>query len=144
MIKVIGVRFKKAGKIYYFSPAEFNIEKGNYVIVETARGIEFGECVVGMKEIKEEEKPADDNNNSEVVKDDKNDDVVNKNPYTNYESLEELKAALPYEFNSYDDLFTEMTDVTYSLIANKEGNPIVHIEAYKETNGTPITFTKML
>ena len=55
MIKVIGVRFKKAGKIYYFSPAEFNIEKGNYVIVETARGIEFGECVVGMKEIKEEE-----------------------------------------------------------------------------------------
>ena len=55
MIKVIGVRFKKAGKIYYFSPADLNIEKGNYVIVETARGIEFGECVVGIKEIKEEE-----------------------------------------------------------------------------------------
>lgn len=55
MIKVIGVRFKKAGKIYYFSPAELNIEKGSYVIVETARGIEFGECVVGIKEIKEEE-----------------------------------------------------------------------------------------
>ena len=55
MIKVIGVRFKKAGKIYYFSPAELKIEKGNYVIVETARGIEFGECVVGIKEIKEEE-----------------------------------------------------------------------------------------
>ena len=88
---------------------------------------------------KEEEKPTDDNNNSEVVKDDKNDDVANKNPYTNYESLEELKVALPYEFNSYDDLFTEMTDVTYSLIANKEGNPIVHIEAYKETKDTLIT-----
>ncbi|MBE6063541.1 MAG: stage 0 sporulation protein [Clostridium butyricum] len=55
MIKVIGVRFKKAGKIYYFSPADLEIEKGNFVIVETARGIEFGECVVGMKEIKEEE-----------------------------------------------------------------------------------------
>lgn len=55
MIKVIGVRFKKAGKIYYFSPAEFEIKKGNYVIVETARGIEFGECVIGLKEIKEEE-----------------------------------------------------------------------------------------
>ena len=55
MIKVIGVRFKKAGKIYYFSPADLKIEKGNYVIVETARGIEFGECVVGIKEIKEEE-----------------------------------------------------------------------------------------
>ena len=55
MIKVIGVRFKKAGKIYYFSPAEFQIKKGDYVIVETARGIEFGECVIGLKEIKEEE-----------------------------------------------------------------------------------------
>ena len=55
MIKVIGVRFKKAGKIYYFSPADLKIGKGNYVIVETARGIEFGECVVGIKEIKEEE-----------------------------------------------------------------------------------------
>lgn len=55
MIKVIGVRFKKAGKIYYFSPADFDIKKGQYVIVETARGIEFGECVIGIKEISEEE-----------------------------------------------------------------------------------------
>lgn len=55
MIKVIGVRFKKAGKIYYFSPLELDIKKGNYVIVETARGIEFGECVIGIKEIKEED-----------------------------------------------------------------------------------------
>lgn len=55
MIKVIGVRFKKAGKIYYFDPAELEVKKGDYVIVETARGIEFGECVIGIKEIKEEE-----------------------------------------------------------------------------------------
>lgn len=55
MIKVIGVRFKKAGKIYYFSPADFDIKRGQYVIVETARGIEFGECVIGIKEISEEE-----------------------------------------------------------------------------------------
>ena len=55
MINVIGVRFKQAGKIYYFSPAELSIKKGEYVIVETARGIEFGECVIGLKEIKEEE-----------------------------------------------------------------------------------------
>lgn len=55
MIKVIGVRFKQAGKIYYFSPAEFEIKKGDYVIVETARGIEFGECVIGIKEIQEDE-----------------------------------------------------------------------------------------
>ena len=55
MIKVIGVRFKKAGKIYYFSPSGFPIQKGDYVIVETARGIEFGECVIGIKQIREED-----------------------------------------------------------------------------------------
>ena len=55
MIKVIGVRFKKAGKIYYFDPTDLAIEKGNYVVVETARGIEFGECVIGIKEVKEED-----------------------------------------------------------------------------------------
>lgn len=55
MINVIGVRFKQAGKIYYFSPAELPIKKGDYVIVETARGVEFGECVIGIKEIKEED-----------------------------------------------------------------------------------------
>lgn len=55
MIKVVGVRFKKAGKIYYFDPIDLNINKGNYVVVETARGIEFGECVIGIKEIKESE-----------------------------------------------------------------------------------------
>lgn len=54
MVKVIGVRFKKAGKIYYFGPDEYKIKKGDFVIVETARGIEFGECVIGIKEIPEE------------------------------------------------------------------------------------------
>lgn len=55
MIEVVGVRFKKAGKIYYFDPAGLKIKKDNYVVVETARGIEFGECVIGIKEIKESE-----------------------------------------------------------------------------------------
>lgn len=53
MIQVIGVRFKKAGKIYYFDPNGLEIKKGDYVVVETARGIEFGECVIGIKEILE-------------------------------------------------------------------------------------------
>ncbi|ATD53899.1 PSP1 domain-containing protein [Clostridium chauvoei] len=53
MIKVVGVRFKKAGKIYYFDPKDLDIKKGNYLVVETARGIEFGECVIGLKEIPE-------------------------------------------------------------------------------------------
>ncbi len=55
MIDVVGVRFKKAGKIYYFAPVNLNIIAGDYVIVETARGIEFGECVIGPKKITEKE-----------------------------------------------------------------------------------------
>ena len=55
MIKVVGIRFKKAGKIYYFDPGDFKIEKGQNVIVETIRGIEFGQCVAEQKEISENE-----------------------------------------------------------------------------------------
>lgn len=55
MIKVIGVRFKKAGKIYYFDPLGYGIEKDSAVIVETARGIEFGQCVVGIREVSDKE-----------------------------------------------------------------------------------------
>ena len=53
MYKVVGVRFKKAGKIYYFDPGEYSLEKGQYVIVETARGIEYGKVVVSMKQVGE-------------------------------------------------------------------------------------------
>lgn len=55
MVIVVGVRFKKAGKIYYFDPDNIDIKKDDYVIVETARGIEFGQAVVGIKQISEEE-----------------------------------------------------------------------------------------
>lgn len=55
MVTVVGVRFKKAGKIYYFSPGELKIEKGDSIIVETARGIEFGQCVIEPREIQEED-----------------------------------------------------------------------------------------
>lgn len=55
MVTVVGVRFKKAGKIYYFDPDNIYIEKENYVIVETARGVEFGQVVVGPKEVSEDE-----------------------------------------------------------------------------------------
>ncbi len=52
---VVGIRFKKAGKIYYFDPDNIDIERDNDVIVETARGIEFGRVVVGPKSITEDE-----------------------------------------------------------------------------------------
>ena len=53
MEKVIGVRFGNAGKIYYFSPGKLYIPKGKHVIVETARGVEYGYVVVGTKEVEE-------------------------------------------------------------------------------------------
>lgn len=55
MIKVIGVRFRKAGKIYYFDPDGLEITNENFVIVETARGVEFGNVVKGVMEITDEE-----------------------------------------------------------------------------------------
>ena len=42
MVKVAGIRFKKAGKVYYFDPDDIELKKGDNVIVETARGLEFG------------------------------------------------------------------------------------------------------
>lgn len=51
MTKVIGVCFKPNGKIYYFAPAELEIKKGDYVIVETARGTECGEVAQGVHEV---------------------------------------------------------------------------------------------
>ena len=51
MKKVISVRFKDNGKSYYFDPADADIKAGDYVIVETARGIECGEVVQGVREI---------------------------------------------------------------------------------------------
>lgn len=55
MIKVVGVRFKKAGKVYYFDPGDIDVKLYDFVIVETARGIEFGHVVIGPKEIEEDE-----------------------------------------------------------------------------------------
>lgn len=53
MIKVIGVRFRNAGKIYYFAPGKLEIKAGDHVIVETARGIEYGYVVLGNREVEE-------------------------------------------------------------------------------------------
>ena len=54
MIKVIGVRFRTAGKIYYFDPVDLDIRQGDYVIVETVRGVEYGKVVQGIRLVCEE------------------------------------------------------------------------------------------
>ncbi|HIY60254.1 MAG TPA: stage 0 sporulation family protein [Candidatus Eisenbergiella pullistercoris] len=51
MKKIIGVRFRTAGKIYYFDPAGFEIKRNDHVIVETARGVEYGTVVGGIREV---------------------------------------------------------------------------------------------
>ena len=55
MATVIGVRFKKAGKVYYFDPGEIWPRPGDSVVVETARGIEFGEVVTGARTVNDEQ-----------------------------------------------------------------------------------------
>lgn len=54
MVNVIGVRFRRAGKIYFFDPAGYDIKPGDNVIVETARGIEYGHVVLGPREVEED------------------------------------------------------------------------------------------
>jgi len=53
-MKVVGVRFRKAGKVYFFDPLQFDIKQGDNVIVETARGVEFGKVVMGVRDVPEE------------------------------------------------------------------------------------------
>ena len=55
MTKVIGVRFRQAGKVYFFSPGKLHVKQGDKVIVETARGVEYGSVVMGPKDVKDEE-----------------------------------------------------------------------------------------
>ncbi|GGG33367.1 stage 0 sporulation protein [Lysinibacillus alkalisoli] len=75
MCKVVGIRFKKAGKIYYFDPTTFQLEVGQYVIVETARGIEYGKVVIPIREVSKDEivlplkqvvRPADERDHIQV------------------------------------------------------------------------------
>ena len=77
MTKVIGVRFRTAGKIYFFAPGKFDIKQGDNVIVETARGVEFGRVVSGPREVEDEEvvqplksviRPANDQDRKTVEK----------------------------------------------------------------------------
>ena len=55
MTKIVGIRFRNVGKIYYFDPKNYKMQTGDHVIVETARGVEFGRVVLGPKEVGEDE-----------------------------------------------------------------------------------------
>ena len=53
MVKIVGVRFRNAGKVYYFDPKGYKIKAGDHVIVETARGVEYGTVIGGIREVTE-------------------------------------------------------------------------------------------
>ncbi|HAR87232.1 stage 0 sporulation protein [Clostridium sulfidigenes] len=113
MITVIGVRFKKAGKIYYFNPGDLDIKKGDFVVVETARGIEFGECVVGMKELREGEIVAP---LKDVIRKALEEDInANK---TNKEKEEEAFKICLEKIKAHD-LTMKLIDVEYTFDNNK-------------------------
>ena len=54
MVKIVGVRFRNAGKVYYFDPKGYKMKPGDHVIVETARGIEYGTVVGGVRQVEED------------------------------------------------------------------------------------------
>lgn len=55
MVKVVGVRFKRVGKVYYFLPGDISFKEGEHAIVETARGLEYGDVVIAEKEVQEKD-----------------------------------------------------------------------------------------
>ena len=54
MAKIIGVRFRNVGKVYYFNPGDLQMKIGDHVIVETSRGLEYGKVVLDPREVEEE------------------------------------------------------------------------------------------
>ncbi len=54
MIKIVGVRFRNAGKIYYFGPGNLKLAAGRHVIVETARGVELGTVMIPTREVNDD------------------------------------------------------------------------------------------
>jgi len=113
LYKVVGVRFKKAGKIYYFDPNENTLENGEYVIVETARGIEYGKVVVPPKEVEDDDVilPL-----KQVVRQANEHDSIQVS-----ENLEDSKRAfeLATEKISTHKLEMKLVDVEYTFDRNK-------------------------
>ncbi|MEK3719551.1 MULTISPECIES: PSP1 domain-containing protein [Paenibacillus] len=113
MYSVVGVRFKKAGKIYYFDPIDLPVDKDSAVIVETARGIEYGKVVIGKRTVKE----------SDVVLPLKK--VIRIADYTDAQLVEDNKSAAKNAFALCQEkikdhqLKMKLVDVEYTFDRNK-------------------------
>lgn len=113
MVKVVGVRFKKVGKIYYFDPCDFDIELNDFVVVETARGIEFGVVAIGPRFIEDEEIVSPLKNVIRIAED--NDFVIHR------ENIKLAKAAhqVCEEKVEVHKLEMKIIDVEYTFDNNK-------------------------
>ncbi|MCM3734192.1 stage 0 sporulation family protein [Fictibacillus nanhaiensis] len=113
MYEVVGIRFKKAGKVYYFDPGDLEVKKDAFVIVETARGIEYGKVVIDKKLVGE----------NDVVLPLKK--VVRLATQKDILSVEENKAAAKEAFQSCEEKIIEhqldmkLVDVEYTFDRNK-------------------------
>lgn len=113
MIKVVGVRFKKAGKIYYFSPDDIDVKLDDFVVVETARGIEFGEVVTGPKEISEKDVVAPLKNVMRIA--------LKEDIETHEDNRKKARLAMEICNEKIDEhgLFMKLVDVEYTFDNNK-------------------------
>lgn len=113
MIKIVGVRFKKQGKIYFFNPGEYNIKKHDYVIVETVNGEEYGEVLTDIKEISEEKIPGE---LKTVIR------IANKEDKVNYEKFKSRESEAfekCTELIKKYNLDMKLTDVEYKFDGSK-------------------------
>lgn len=113
MYSVIGVRFKKAGKIYYFDPTDLSVTDNDHVIVETARGVEYGKVVIGRREVEE----------SDVVLPLKK--VIRVADQADFETVETNRSDAKRAFQiclekiDYHKLDMKLVDVEYTFDRNK-------------------------
>lgn len=113
MVTVVGVRFKKAGKIYYFDPDIIDVAFNDFVVVETARGIEFGHVVIGPKEIEEEDIVAPLKNVIRIALDE-DFDMHRENKRKAKEAIEICQAKV-----AEHELKMKLVDVEYTFDNNK-------------------------
>ena len=113
MVKIIGVRFRNVGKIYYFNPKNFQVNTGEHVIVETARGVEYGTVVLGPKEVDDNEvvQPLKDVIRVATPKDDAKAEMNRKKEKEAYQiCLQKIRA---------HELEMKLIDVEYTFDNNK-------------------------
>ncbi len=125
MVKIIGVRFRNVGKIYYFNPKSFQIKQGDHVIVETARGVEYGTVVLGPKEVDEKDviQPLKDVIRLATPKDDAREESNRKREKEAYQiCLKKIRA---------HELDMKLIDVEYTFDNNKV---LFYFTAREESN----------